>query len=58
MKNADLIVKKGGIVIIDDTNLPVIDNYVNSYISSGKYTELEIAKTVGYPHRIIQKVIG
>ena len=56
MKNADLIVKKGGIVIIDDTNLPVIDNCVNSYISSGKYTELEIAKTVGYPHRIIQKI--
>jgi len=55
MKNMDLLVKKGGIVIIDDTNVNYINNYVNLYISSGKYKEMDILKTKGYPHRIIQK---
>jgi hypothetical protein len=55
MKNADRIVKKGGIVIIDDTNVHYINRYVDTYISSGKYREIDVLKTQGYPHRIIQK---
>ena len=57
MKNADLLVKKGGIVIIDDTNLHHINKYVYLYVSSGKYREMNVLHTKGYPHRIIQKLI-
>jgi hypothetical protein len=57
MKNADLLIKKGGILIIDDTNMGHINKYVNSYLSSGKYREMDLLKTKGYPHRIIQKHI-
>jgi hypothetical protein len=55
MKNADLLVKVGGIVIVDDTNAGHINNYVNLYLSSGKYREVDVLTTYGYPHRIIQK---
>lgn len=55
MKNADIFVKKGGIVIVDDTNMDHINNFVNLYLSSGKYREIDVLKTIGYPHRIIQK---
>jgi hypothetical protein len=56
MKNADLLAKNGGIVIIDDTNVRHINKYVDSYVSSGKYMELNVLQTKGYPHRIIQKI--
>jgi hypothetical protein len=54
MKNADILVKKGGIIIIDDTNVKHINNYVNLYLLNN-YTEIGVLKTKGYPHRIIQK---
>ena len=56
MQNANILVKKGGIVIIDDTNVLHINKYVEFYLSSGKYRELDVLKTEGYPHRIIRKV--
>lgn len=56
MKNADLLVKKGGIVIIDDTYMYHINNYVNLYLSSGKYREMNVLESKGYTHRIIQKI--
>jgi hypothetical protein len=56
MKNADVLVKRGGIVIIDDTNMHHINKYVNLYISNGKYREIDVLKTKGYQHRIIQKI--
>ena len=56
MKNADLLVKRGGIVIIDDTTIEHIYNCVNLYLSNGKYREMEVLETNGYPHRIIQKI--
>jgi len=56
IKNADLLVKMNGIVIVDDTNCEHINKYVDEFISSGRYTELNLLKTAGYPHRIIQKV--
>jgi len=56
MANADLLVKKGGILIIDDTNMKHIHTYVNIYVSSGKYRELDVLPTKGYAHRILQKL--
>jgi hypothetical protein len=55
MKNADLLLKKDGIMIIDDTNLETINNYVNSYILSGNYQEINLLSTYGYQHRVIKK---
>ena len=55
MKNADILVKKGGIVIIDDTNIRHINKHVDKYVSSGTYREMDVLRTIGYPHRIIQK---
>jgi len=57
IKNADLLVKKSGLVIIDDTNKNHINRYVDLYLSNGKYREMDVLKTKGYPHRIIQKII-
>lgn len=56
MKNADLLVKKNGIVIVDDTNHDVINKCVDTYLSTGNYVELNLLSTVGYPHRIIKKI--
>jgi hypothetical protein len=56
MKNANLLVKKYGIVIIDDTNNHTINKYVDLYLSKGNYIELKVLKTYGYCHRIIQKI--
>ena len=56
MKNADLLVKEGGIVIIDDTNVGHINKYVDLYLSSGKYMELEFLRARKWCHRIIKKI--
>jgi hypothetical protein len=56
MKNADALVKVGGIMIIDDTNIDYINKYVDLYLSSASYIELGMIKTVGYPHRVLQKI--
>ena len=56
MKNSDLLVKKNGIIIIDDTNSNTINKYVDLYLSTGKYVELNLCQTYGYQHRIIQKI--
>jgi hypothetical protein len=56
MLNSDLLVKLNGIIIIDDTNMNHINNYVDLYLLSGKYKELDVIKTTGYPHRIIRKI--
>ena len=57
MKNTDLLVKKNGIVIIDDTNCPGINKYVDLYLSSGNYIELNnVLPTYGYEHKIIKKI--
>ena len=56
MKNTDLLVKKNGIVIIDDTNCHIINKYVDLYLSTGNYIELNLLSTFGYPHRIIKKI--
>ena len=56
MRNADILVKCNGIIIIDDTNMSHINKYVDLYLASGKYKELEILQTKCYPHRIIKKL--
>jgi hypothetical protein len=56
MKNADILVKKDGIVIVDDTNLPIINSYVKLYLDSGNYIELNLCNTIGYPHRVLKKI--
>lgn len=56
MRNADLLVKINGILIIDDTYLDTINRYVDSYISTGNYIELNLFPTFGYQHRAIQKI--
>ena len=56
MKNADLLLRMNGIMIVDDTDAPQINKHVDIYIASGKYVEMRVLKTFGYPHRIIQKV--
>ena len=56
MINANLLVKINGIVIVDDTNLDIINNYVNLYLSSGNYVEMNLLSTYSYQHRIIKKI--
>jgi hypothetical protein len=55
-KNANLLLKVNGILIVDDTNDDYINNMAELYISSGNYTEINVLKTDYYPHRILQKV--
>lgn len=56
MMNGVQLARVGGIVIIDDTNDPIINSVVNEYISTGKYAEINILPSYGYPHRMIQKL--
>ena len=56
MKNADILVKAGGIVIVDDTSMGHINRCVDVYLTSGKYKEIGVLPTQGYPHRILQKI--
>lgn len=56
MKNTDLLVKKNGIIIIDDTSCETINKYVDLYISTGNYVEINLLSTYGYPHRVIKKI--
>ena len=55
MKNADILLKIGGIMIIDDTDAPQINKQVDIYVASGRYVEMHVLKTFGYPHRILRK---
>ncbi len=56
MKHADILLRPGGIMVIDDTDAPQINCLVDQYISSHKYEEISVLKTFGYIHRIIRKV--
>lgn len=56
MTNSDILLKKNGILIVDDTDDYCINNYVDSYISSGRYRELSLIATEGYPHRVLHKI--
>ena len=53
--HATKLVRQGGIVIVDDTNIDYIDAAVNLAISSGEFTEIDCFPTVGYQHRLLRK---
>lgn len=58
MKNADLLIMKEGIIIIDDTNIDYINNYIDYYIKNKNYEEIILLQSnINYtiPHRIIKK---
>ena len=52
LKNADILVKEGGIIVIDDTGISVINNCVEEYLSKGYSEVFDITKTC---HRVIKK---
>jgi predicted O-methyltransferase YrrM len=57
LKNADILIKNNGIIIIDDINIDYINDAVNYYINNNNYVELlflELKINI-HPHRIIQK---
>ena len=56
MKYADILLKPGGIMVVDDTDAPQINGLVNLYLASGKYEVVDVLKTFGYPHRVIRKI--
>jgi hypothetical protein len=56
MLNATKLVKLGGIVIVDDTQESVINGYVDKYLQTEKFSEVQILYTYGYKHRIIQRI--
>jgi hypothetical protein len=55
--NARILVKKGGILIIDDTNDSVINQKVDELLGNKEenYEEISVFSTVGYQHRILRK---
>ena len=58
MKNADILLKINGIIIIDDTDIKIINDIIDLYISSQRYIEvflLDLSKCIS-PHRIIKKI--
>lgn len=56
IRNADILLRDGGIMVVDDTDGPIVNRYVNDYINSTNYVEIDVLKTFGYPHRILRKV--
>ena len=55
--NSVKLLKKDGIVIIDDVQKNHIDNLVNIYIQSWVFEEIPMLETIFYPHRILKKQI-
>ncbi len=50
------LVKKGGILIVDDTNIPYITEGVDKAIRDGLVAPVEALYTIGYEHRVVRKV--
>jgi hypothetical protein len=55
--HAHLLLRAGGYMIIDDTNVSYISDFVNTLLKTNTYKEIDILPTVGYKHRIIQKLV-
>lgn len=56
IKNANLLVKKGGLIIIDDTHLHHINAWAHNFVSSGNYRFVYLLPSHGYTHSAIQKI--
>lgn len=56
--NSIKMLKKNGILIIDDVQKEHINNLVNIYLSTNMFEEItDIFETTLYPHRILKKLI-
>ena len=58
MMNTDQLVKVGGIIIVDDTDISYISNELDTYIQSGRYEEIKIfpMSQCQFQHRIARKL--
>jgi predicted O-methyltransferase YrrM len=50
------LVRVGGLMILDDTNIDYITQIADACVASGAFTEEKILDTVGYQHRILRRV--
>jgi hypothetical protein len=56
--NSLKMLKKGGIIIIDDIHKDHINHLVDSYLSTGVLEECQdIHETTVYPHRILKRIV-
>ena len=59
-ENSLKLIKIGGIIIIDDTDSSHINKYVDLYLNTGYFKELQIMNTGGsantFSHRMIKKI--
>jgi hypothetical protein len=56
VKNSDLLLRIGGLMILDDTNNPIIASVAYGLVNSGRYKFESILPTVGYEHMILSKL--
>jgi len=56
MRNADILLKSGGLMIVNHTQYGDISGAVDDYVATGKYTDAGVIRTWDPPHRVIQKV--
>jgi predicted O-methyltransferase YrrM len=57
-KNSTKLLKKNGILIVDDVNINYINDIVDQYINDKIYEEeVYCLKTYIYPHRILKKIV-
>ncbi len=54
--NSLKLLRVDGLVIIDDTNIPYINSYVDRLLTTGNFEEVPILPTVGYQHRILKRI--
>ena len=52
------LVRIGGTIIADDTNIPYINDYLNIKIKEGVVEEIkDVLFTVGYEHRVVRRIM-
>jgi len=56
MKNANILIKPNGIIIINDTHFEYISDIVDNYIKSNEYEEIQLLELNNISHRIIKKM--
>ena len=54
LANAVKLLKLGGLMIVDDTNISYINQYVDDLVERGLFQEYPVFPTQGYPHRVLQ----
>ncbi len=56
MENANTLLRVGGIMIINDTQIDYINGFVTMYLNSGEYEEIKVLDSKEYKHRFISKI--